>query len=49
VELLLCDLESLELDLAARESGFSRPAELGFPLELELTEWRRSPLRRRWR
>lgn len=44
-ELLLADLESVELDLAARNSGFSRPPGLGFPLELALTAGDESPPR----
>ena len=36
-ELLLGDLETVELDLAARDDGFGRPSGLAFPLELELT------------
>jgi FdhE protein len=36
-ELLLCDLESVELDLAARDAGYIQPSALGFPLDVELT------------
>jgi FdhE protein len=35
-ELLLRDLTSLELDLAALQAGYTRPAGLGFPLVLHL-------------
>jgi FdhE protein len=37
-ELLLRDLETVDLDLSARERGFSGPAELGFPLEVNVVE-----------
>jgi hypothetical protein len=35
-ELWLTDLETVELDLAARQRGYARPAGLGFPLEVQL-------------
>ncbi len=35
-ELLLLDLETVELDLAAAESGFRRPGGLGSPLEVRV-------------
>jgi len=37
-ELALADLASVELDVAALDRGFGRPAELGFPLEVEVEE-----------
>lgn len=37
-DLLLSDLETVELDLAARDRGFVRPAGLGFPLEVSAAE-----------
>jgi FdhE protein len=37
-ELLLRDLETVELDLSARERGFSGPPELGFALEVTVKE-----------
>jgi FdhE protein len=36
-ELLLQDLETVELDVAALERGFARPAGDGFPLDLRVT------------
>lgn len=36
-ELLLTDLETVELDVAALDRGFARPASDGFPLDLRLT------------
>jgi len=36
-ELLLQDLETVELDLAALDRGFTRPAGDGFPLDLRVT------------
>jgi FdhE protein len=36
LEMLLDDLETLELDLAARERGFSRPDALGYSIEVRV-------------
>jgi FdhE protein len=37
-ELLLQDLETVEFDLVALERGFTRPQNLGFPLELQIID-----------
>lgn len=37
-ELLVRDLETVDLDLAARERGFAGPPELGFPLQINVTD-----------
>jgi FdhE protein len=36
-ELLLRDLETVEMDMAALDRGFVRPGGAGFPVELRLT------------
>jgi FdhE protein len=36
LEMLLDDLETLELDLAARERGFTRPDTLGYPVSVNI-------------
>jgi hypothetical protein len=47
-DLLLSDLETVELDLAARDRGFVRPAGLGFPLAVSVAERLTRP-KRLWR
>jgi FdhE protein len=37
VELLLRDVETVELDIAARDRGYVRPEGAGFPLDLRVT------------
>jgi len=47
-DLLLSDLETVELDLAARDRGFVRPGGLGFPLEVRIAARLARP-KRLWR
>jgi FdhE protein len=42
VELLIRDLETVELDIAALDRGYARPEGAGFPLELRITAERPS-------